>query len=134
TAALVATAAAVAAHIVFLVHAGALWRDEANTVGTALAPSFPRLWQLMEFESFPILYPAVVRGWHAVAGSTDASLRVLGFLGGMSLVAAMWFASLRLARRPPAIGLALVAVNRDVVHWGSSVRAWGLGAALAIVT
>src|SRR5579862_1288203 len=134
TVAVLATIAAIAVRVMFVEHAGALWRDEANTASTALAPSFAGMWRLMEFESFPILWPALVRGWIAVgAGSTDASLRVLGFLGGIGLVPAMWFASLRLGRRPPLIGLALVAVNPEIARWSASVRAWGLGAALAIV-
>ena len=134
TVAVLATLAAIAVRVMFVEHAGALWRDEANTASTALAPSFARMWRLMEFESFPILWPALVRGWIAIGpGSTDAGLRLLGFLGGISLVPAMWFASLRLGRRPPLIGLALVAVNPEIARWGTSPRAWGLGAALAIV-
>jgi mannosyltransferase len=132
--AVIATLTAVAAYGVFLTHGGALWRDEANTVTTASAPSLARMWQLMEFESFPVAWPSLERAWVSMgAGSTDASLRLLGVLGGLSLVPAMWLASLRLGRRPPLVGLALVAVNPEIVRWSASVRAWGLGAALAIV-
>jgi hypothetical protein len=34
----------------------------------------------------------------------------------------------------PVVGLALVAVNGDFLRWGSTVRAWSLGAAFAVVT
>src|SRR6185295_5833386 len=52
--ALTAAAAAVFFQLVFLFHAGPLWRDEVNSVSTASASSFGELWRLAEFESFPI--------------------------------------------------------------------------------
>jgi hypothetical protein len=128
-----ATAVALALHLVFVNHAGALWRDEINSVNTAQAPSLSELWRLSEFESFPAFWLLLLRGWIAIGGAADAALRVFGLLCGLAVPAAVWFAARRLNRAVPLVSLALLAVNPEVIRWSSTVRAWGLGAALAIV-
>ena len=133
--ALGAAAVAVLLHVIFVQHAGALWRDEVNSANTAASSSIAEMWRRLEFESTPVLSLLVLRGWHAIgAGATDAGLRVFGLLGGLALPASIWFAMRRSARAVPLVSLAILAVNPEVVRWASSVRAWGLGAALAIVT
>src|SRR5580765_75186 len=129
-----AAAAAIFFYGVALAHGGALWRDEINSLGSAGAPTLSEMWRLQEFESFPIGWLLVLRAWIAVGlGATDFSLRLFGALGGLALPAAIWFALRRLTRSAPLASLALVAVNPEIVRWTSSVRAWGVGAALAIV-
>lgn len=132
--ALLATAAAVLLSFVFVVHADGLWRDEVNSVNVAMAPSLSELWRLLEFESAPVLWVLLLRGWLALFGSSsDLGLRLLGALGGLAVPAAVWFAALRLGRSVPLVSLALLAVNPEVIRWGTSLRAWGLGVALGIV-
>ncbi len=133
----VATAATILA-IVFVVafaqQAPALWRDEINSVNTQAAPTWAAMWQLSQFESFPLLWMLALRAWMAI-GSSDASLRIFGCACSLSIPAAIWFAARR-SERPsvPVVALALVAVNPALVRWSASIRPWGLGAALAIVT
>jgi uncharacterized membrane protein len=80
--ALLATAAAVLLSFVFVVHADGLWRDEVNSVNVAMAPSLSELWRLLEFESAPVLWVLLLRGWLALFGSSsDLGLRLLGALG-----------------------------------------------------
>ena len=43
-------------------NAGPLWRDETNTFNLARMPSFRDIWNNLRFESFPLLWPLVVRG------------------------------------------------------------------------
>lgn len=132
--ALLATAAAVLLSFVFVVHADGLWRDEVNSVNVAMAPSLSELWRLLEFESAPVLWVLLLRAWLALFGSSsDLGLRLLGALGGLAVPAAVWFAALRLGRSVPLVSLALLAVNPEVIRWGTSLRAWGLGVALGVV-
>jgi uncharacterized membrane protein len=132
--ALLATAAAVLLTFAFALHAGGLWRDEVNSLNVALSPSLSELWRLLEFESAPALWLLLLRGWLALFGSSsDLGLRLLGALGGLAVPAAVWFAALRLGRSVPLVSLALLAVNPEVIRWAASLRAWGLGAALAVV-
>src|SRR5262249_22268666 len=133
-AALAVTAAAVFLVIRFAFHAGALWRDEGGSVSTQAAPTLAGMWRLQEFESVPLFWSLLLRGWMTIGPSaSDFSLRTFGALGALSLTAAAWFASRRIGRTVPLVGLALVATNPEVVRWSSTVRPWGLGAALGIV-
>jgi hypothetical protein len=130
-----AAAAALLGLLVVTSHAGALWRDEVNSVNTVSAHTLPEFLRQSEFDSFPLLWLLLLRAWVASgAGASDAGLRVFGLLGGLALFAALAFAALRLGRRPPLVSMALLAVNPEIVCWGASVRAWGLGAALAILS
>jgi hypothetical protein len=132
---LVATAVAVVLLFTFLTHATALWRDEVSSVNTQMSPTFAEMWRRAEFESFPLLWMLLLRGWIALgAGATDAGLRLFGSIGVVSLIAAIWFAARRLGRRAPVVSLALLAVNPEVVQWAATIRPWGLGSAIAVVT
>src|SRR5262249_42461074 len=52
--ALAAVAAAAWLQFVFFQHAGALWRDEINSVYTSAFSSVADLWRRLEFESTPV--------------------------------------------------------------------------------
>jgi hypothetical protein len=133
--ALLAAGAALLGLLVVTSQAGALWRDEVNSVNTVSAASLPEFLRLSEFDSFPLLWLLLLRAWIASgAGASDFGLRIFGLLGGLALFLAVGFAALRLTRRLPLASMALLAVNPEIVRWGASVRAWGLGAALAIVS
>src|SRR5215471_14389274 len=79
------TLAAIYLHVLFLLNAGGLWRDEANLVHLSLMPSLPEVWHNLPHDSCPILTHLVVRAWSAAPslGNTDAGLRVLGFYVGL---------------------------------------------------
>ncbi len=128
--ALAATIVAVGLRLHAFRHVGALWRDEINTANLIASPTLASLWRGLEFESFPVLFPFVLRGWAAIAGDSDAALRVLGLLGGLSIIAAAWLVAANRSR-PPVLALALLAVNPEIIRWGSSVRAFGWAAGLA---
>ena len=132
--AIAATVAAIALTVVFAAQAGALWRDEVNSVNTQRAGSLRELWRLEEFESFPLLWVLLLKGWTTVGlGSSDSGLRAFGALGALTLPAAVWFAARRFSHRVPLVSLALLAINPEVIRWATSVRAWSLGASLAVV-
>jgi hypothetical protein len=123
---------AISLHLFFITHAGGLWRDEVSSL-TTVSGSWSDQARLLEFESFPTLWPIVLRGWIAAGGASDAALRVFGALGGLALIAAVWFVLRRLGKSVPILSLALVAINPEIIRRGASLRAWSLGAALVLV-
>ena len=135
TAALLATLTAVCFHWLFLQHAGGLWRDEASLVQAATLPSWHDLWQALPHESGPVLAAALIRMWSAVGlGGTDFGLRVLGFGIGVLLTACLWIAGWAMGRRLPLLPLALLGVSALVIRYGDSLRAYGLGSGLGVLT
>jgi hypothetical protein len=128
------SAAAVHLHVSFMRNAGGLWRDEAGFVHLATLPSWGRMWAMLAHGSHPLLVPALIREWvRSGPGGADPELRALGFCFGMALPLGLWLASAAMRRGPPILPLALVAVNATTVRAGSSLRAYGLGTALAVV-
>ena len=114
-------------HVSFLLHAGALWRDEVNSVNLASLP-LGEFWANLQFDSFPVVWFGVLRAWIAVgAGSTDLALRVLGLLLGLSVLGLLWWNARRLGATVPLFSFAFLGFNAAVISYGDSVRANGLG-------
>ena len=130
-AALFLAAVALALHVRFLNHAGGLWRDEVNLVnlaGHAALADFAH-------DSFPVLMPLTVHGWtQAGFGKTDFGLRCLGALIGCGIVLALLANAGVTRRAPPLIGLALFALNSTAILYGDSLRAYGLGSLVIVLT
>jgi len=125
---------AVVLHVVFLTHAGGLWRDESGGVGLATVPGFVEMCRWLTHDSFPGLFPMVLRGWSFIGfGSSDFGLRVLGLLIGFSLLGVFWWNARVFGCRTPLISLGLLAVNPAVIRWGDSLRAYGLGCILTLL-
>lgn len=121
-------------HLLFLSQAGGLWRDEANTVQVATMPSLGELWQELTHDSFPALYPVLLRLWSGVGmGGADLGVRCFGFLVGVGILAATWRAARDFGLRGPLISLTLIAGNLAFICWGDSIRAYGLGGLLVIL-
>jgi hypothetical protein len=128
------TLAAVALHVVSAVSAGALWRDEVNTVGLATLPGFRDVWQNLQFDSFPILWLVAVRFLSATFGSmNDAAFRAAGLVVGLFLLAAVWMSARFMGRQVPLVALSIFALSPAVIRWGDSLRAYGAGMAAAIL-
>src|ERR1700675_2794196 len=127
------TLCAVYLHVLFLLSAGGLWRDEAGLVHLSLLPSVSDVWQNLPHDSFPILMPLVVRAWSAAGlGNADLGLRVLGLVIGLFLLVAFWFASWTMRNGAPLLAVTLAGLNVTIIRAGDSLRAYGLGSALAI--
>jgi hypothetical protein len=122
-------------HVLFLLSAGGLWRDEAGLVHLSQLPSISAVWQNLPHDSFPILVPLVVRAWSAAGlGSTDPGLRILGLLVGLFLLLAFWFASWTMRNSAPLLAVTLAGLNVTMIRIGDSLRGYGLGSALAVLT
>lgn len=128
--AVAASLAAVWLHFYFLGRAGALWRDEVNLVNLASRHSLSE----MSKDSFPLLMPLLVSGWTTAGlGQSDLSLRLLGTLIGLGIPAAFWLAAWS-SRRAPLFSLALFGLNLPAIIYGDSLRAYGLGSLLVVLT
>ena len=129
----VLTAGALFYHSLYWSHAGPLWRDEIDSAVIAASP-----WSLlsarMPFLPFPAVWMLLVRGWIIAFSDSVVSLRVLGVLTGVALLAAMWYALHALGARAPIIAIALAGATATVVRFGDSMRAYGLGAALGLLS
>ena len=122
-------------HVLFLLNAGGLWRDEVDLVHLSLLPSLSSVWQNLPHDSCPILMHLAVRAWSAAPslGNTDAALRVLGLYVGLFLLLAFWFASWMMRNGAPLLAVTLAGLNVTIIVAGDSLRGYGLGSALAVL-
>ena len=128
------TAASVSMVLIRATHAGALWRDEAGAVQVALKPSVHGITQVFQHEAFPLLFPLTVRTFAAVAGTSDAAFRVLGLLVGLALIAALWTTARAVTGTIPLLAIALLGLNPSVLVWATTVRGYGMGTVLMLIT
>ena len=144
------TLLAIHLHVVNMLDAGALWRDEVNSVEFARMP-FATAWHNLQYDSFPMLSNLLLRGWgsaigaggsgtteHAIA-SADRWLRIYGFLVGLSFLAATWVTVRLLSGAggrvsAPLLSLALVAMAPWAVQAIDSIRPYGVGIVLIVLT
>src|SRR6266545_745040 len=134
-AAALVTLCAVYLHALFFLNAGGLWRDEVDLVHLSLLPSLSSVWQNLPHDSCPILMHLVVRAWSAAGfGNTDPSLRVLGLYVGLFLLLALWLASWTMRNGAPLLAVTLAGLNMTMIRAGDSLRGYGLGSALAVLT
>ena len=131
---LLATLLAVCLHAVYLTHAGALWRDEASGIQLAHSTDLSVKWRLAR-DNFPLLFFALMRVWSALGlGASDFTLRLLGFGIGLGMLGVMWLNARLMGSRWPFISLGLLAANLTLVRWGDSLRPYGCGALLIMLT
>jgi hypothetical protein len=130
-AAILITAAIGGLHLFFLFHAGGFWRDEVNLINLSASDSLTD----MKKDSFPILMPLLVHGWSAIVpDKNDLALRLLGTLIGLGIPAAFWLAVWQTRRSPPLLSLSLFCLNSTLLVFGDSLRAYGLGSLLIVLT
>ena len=126
---------ALALHLRFVSHVGGLWRDEANSVHLATLSSFSEIWHHLDFDSFPILFFAVLRAWTGIFGlENDAALRALGFIIGAAVLAVTFANARTLGARWPVLSVAVLGLNPMFIRYGDSTRAYGLGILLILLT
>ncbi len=124
---------AAALHATAALSAGALWRDEANSIQQARLPSWNALWQSLEYDSFPILYPSLLRVWSSGSWTADdQGLRMFGLLTGLALLGVLFFAARRLGTRWPVVVLVLLAGNAVLISEGDSIRPYGVSLLLLV--
>jgi len=134
-AALAGTAFATLLLVLTALYAGPLWRDEINTLNLAQMPSLKELWNNQAFESFPPLWPLLLRGcgFLGLAGS-DASVRVLGLYVGLFFLAALWLCSRWTGGRAPILSVALLGSLPAFIFIVGANRAYGLASGLLVLS
>lgn len=123
---------AVIAHVVMFLNAGPLWRDEVNSYNHAAMGTLADAWGRMEFDSFPILWSVVLRGWLGAGLDSDTSLRVLGLIVGLGTLAMFWWNARVFRSGLPLLSLALAALAPSLVWYGDTIRAYGFGVLLML--
>ncbi|PYJ11422.1 MAG: hypothetical protein DMF06_02600 [Verrucomicrobia bacterium] len=132
--ALFSTVLCVYLHIVFGVHAGALWRDEVNSLEIATMRTLGEMWSYFCHDSFPVLFFLILRAVAGVpADVSDATLRVFGVSVGLLALGVIWLNARWLQLGFPLLSLALIGLNPMVIRYGDSIRAYGLGIALMLL-
>jgi hypothetical protein len=122
------TALAIALSVWFMVHAGALWRDEAATLHFATQPSYGDVIQRLDIVSLPLLYPTVLRLWFSVGWpNADVAARVLGVLVSVAAFAGAWWSARLVGIGAPLVTLALFATHAATLEILGAVRPYGLG-------
>jgi hypothetical protein len=115
------------------VHAGALWRDECGSVQLAQMPAFADIFENFAREAFPVPFPAALRAYSTVFGTSDAAFRTLGFAVGVLLLIVIWHNSRLLSGGPPLLLLVLLGLNATFLTWGTSLRAYGIGSVFILL-
>ncbi|MCX5660558.1 MAG: hypothetical protein NTW19_12665 [Planctomycetota bacterium] len=114
--------------VVAQTHVGPLWRDEINTKWMSLRSGPAELWRYACFDSFPVVWYLILRGWIAAGlAHTDQGFRWLGgWVGLGQLAAALWIARLQ-SKRWPLVFLAIFILSPTLLRFGTSLRAYGMG-------
>jgi hypothetical protein len=131
--AILITLTVIALHVFRAQHAGALWRDEAGAVQLARQATIGEVFHSFPHEAFPLLFPLTVRSYTAVFGDSDRALRLFGMMVGIALVAALWL-NARAAGTVPLASLALLGFHPNLLVYGDSLRGYGLGTVLILLT
>jgi hypothetical protein len=122
-------------HVMAATSGGGLWRDEANTVGIATLPHLADVWKNLSNDSFPILWLLIVRAVSAVFGlMNDTAFRTLGFVIGAGVVGVLWLNARSFGHRLPLISLVLLGMSPSMIRWGDTMRAYGFGILLSLLT
>jgi len=134
TVAVISTLLAGGLHVVFGMQAGALWRDEVNSLELATVRTFSEMWMNLDYDSFPALFFLVLRPFAGVPASvSDAQLRVFGVAIGLLVLGALWLNARVFRIGVPLISIALVGFNPMVIRYSDSIRAYGLGTLLILL-
>src|SRR5207302_4738399 len=79
-------------------------------------------------------FPLTIRGYVAIFGASDTALRWFGFIVGGALLTVAWFNSRRIGDCGPLLFLALFGLNATFLTWGTSLRGYGLGCVLLLLS
>jgi len=112
---------------------GGLWRDEVNSVNLVSWP-LADIWGNLQYDSFPMLWFLVLKAWIAVFGGSDFAIRGLGLATSLGVIAAVWWTGRAIGARAPLISLSLFGLMPALVVYGGSIRAFGMGVALIVLT
>jgi hypothetical protein len=134
-AALIGTAFSAILLVLTAMNAGPLWRDETNTFNLAHMPSLRDIWRNLPFESFPLLWPLVVRGcgmFGLIDG--DMGIRILGLGVGLFFLTSLWLCQRWIGGRTPILSIALLGGLPAFIFIVGANRAYGLASCLLVLS
>src|SRR5438034_447860 len=134
-AALICTAFFALLLVVTAINAGPLWRDEINTFNLAHMPSLGDIWNNLPFDSCPLLWLLVVRGF-GILGLTngDFGIRILGLAIGLFFLASLWLCQHWIGGRAPTLSIALLGGLPAFIFIVGANRAYGLAGCLLVLS
>jgi hypothetical protein len=134
-AALIGTAFSAMLLVLTALNAGPLWRDETNTFNLAHMPSLRDIWHNLQFESFPLLWPLLVRGC-GMLGLTggDMGIRILGLGIGLFFLTSLWLCQRWIGGRTPILSIALLGGLPAFIFIVGANRAYGLASCLLVLS
>ena len=121
-------------HLTFMLHAGAFWRDEVNSIALATMPSISDTWHCLSYDSFPILLSLILRLWTALVSDNELGLRIFGFLVSISILGVFWLNGRFLGYRVPLLSIALFAISPLAIRTADAIRPYGVGILLILLT
>ena len=117
------------------INAGPLWRDETNTANVAQMPTLRELWNSLPCESFPPMWPLLLRagGTLGLAGG-DIGIRLFGLYVGFFALGSFWLCARWLGSRAPILSIGLLGALPAFVFIVGANRAYGLACGLLLLT
>src|SRR4051812_2109114 len=128
------TACAIILHFLRIRYAGPLWRDEIAALNLARMDSWSEIMKYFPHEAFPLLFPAILRLYTYLLGTGTTALRLFGFLIGIITLAVIWINAVLTRRQAPLIALTFFGVSPLFFIWADTIRAYGMGAAMVMIT
>jgi hypothetical protein len=131
---MLATAGAAVVLTMVAFHAGPLWRDEVNTINMAEMPTLGDLWKNLPFESFPPLWPLILRALSLLGlTQSDLGIRLIGLVVGFSFLACLWCCARSVTGRAPTLSAAFLCTSPVVLNIVGANRAYGLAMCLLVL-
>ncbi|PWT77654.1 MAG: hypothetical protein C5B58_16445 [Acidobacteria bacterium] len=134
-AALLGTAFFAVLLVLTAMNAGPLWRDEVNTFNLAHMASVRDIWNNLQFDSCPLLWPLFVRGC-GILGLTDSDvgIRILGLGIGLFFLTSLWLCQWWIGGRAPILSIALLGGLPAFIFIVGANRAYGLASCLLVLS
>src|SRR6266496_1058864 len=130
-AALIGTAFSAMLLVLTAMNAGPLWRDETGTFNLAHMLSLRDIWHSLHFDSFPLLWPLLVRGCSMLGlANGDMGIRILGLGIGFSFLTSLWLCQRWIGGRAPIWSIALLGGLPAFIFAVGANRAYGLAGCL----
>src|SRR6266700_6785646 len=134
-AALIGTAFSAILLVLTAMNAGPLWRDETNTFNLAHMPSLRDIWHNLQFDSFPLLWPLLLRGCGTLGLTIgDMGIRILGLAIGLFFLASLWLCQKWIGGRAPTLSVALLGGLPAFIFIVGANRAYGLAGCLLVLS
>jgi 4-amino-4-deoxy-L-arabinose transferase-like glycosyltransferase len=115
---------------------GSIWRDEGATVFVVRMPTVGGMLEFLgSHESHPPLFFLLLRGWAAIAGTSESALAALPIAAAVALIPLVWYVGARAFSRPAGLAAAwIVATHPALLHFSPQIRYYSVYTLLALVS